>query len=177
MRARRKARNAREIGSWTEVWTGRRNESTGRRLSESVKERSMSGNRRNGENTSMSTSLKGKERRNGHTTANESVTMTGTIGEDGSIGPVSGVLEKARAAAASGKTLLILPEGNDLLIECQDESRSLGGLRIAGQRPVVVDAKEYIEENLGIHVRYANSIDDLVADVRDPPAAPATTPI
>lgn len=108
---------------------------------------------------------------------NESVTMTGTIGEDGSIGPVSGVLEKARAAAASGKTLLILPEGNDLLIECQEESRSLGGLRIAGQRPVVVDAKEYIEENLGIHVRYANSIDDLVADVRDPPAAPATTPI
>lgn len=108
---------------------------------------------------------------------NESVTMTGTIGEDGSIGPVSGVLEKARAAAASGKTLLILPEGNDLLIGCQEESRSLGGLRIAGQRPVVVDAKEYIEENLGIHVRYANSIDDLVADVRDPPAAPATTPI
>ena len=104
---------------------------------------------------------------------NESVTVTGTIDEDGSIGPVGGILEKAEAAAASGKTLLILPDGNNRVIESREEVRTIGGLRIARQRPVVVDAKEYIEENFGIQVEYAGTLDDLIADVRAPAPVPA----
>ncbi|WP_292517178.1 S16 family serine protease [Methanoculleus sp.] len=108
---------------------------------------------------------------------NESVTVTGTIGEDGSIGPVSGVLEKAEAAAASGKTLLVLPEGNDRVVTYGEDVRSIGGLRIARQQPEIVDAKEYIEEHLGIRVEYADSIDDLLVDVRAPATVPTATPL
>ncbi|WOX55872.1 MULTISPECIES: S16 family serine protease [unclassified Methanoculleus] len=104
---------------------------------------------------------------------NESVTVTGTIDADGHIGPVGGVLEKAAAAAASGKTLLVLSEENDQVVDRRDDARSFGGLRIMRQRPVLVDAKEYIEENYGIRVAYAASLDDLLADVRVP--APAET--
>lgn len=103
---------------------------------------------------------------------NESVTVTGTIDENGSIGPVGGILEKAEAAAASGKTLMILSDENNQVFDYREEARSFGGLRIARQRPVVVDAKEYIEENIGIRVEYVDTLDDLLADVRAPAAAP-----
>jgi len=102
---------------------------------------------------------------------NESVTVTGTVDENGSIGPVGGILEKAEAAAASGKTLLILSDENSQVFDYREEARLFGGLRIARQRPVVVDAKEYIEENIGIRVNYVDTIDDLLADVRAPPEA------
>lgn len=102
----------------------------------------------------------------------ENVTVTGTIDENGGIGPVGGVLEKAEAAAASGKTLLVLPEGNDRMVEYCD-ARSPGWLIITRQRPVIVDAKEFIEENFGIGVAYAGSIDDLLANIRAPGDLPA----
>ncbi|WP_292727514.1 S16 family serine protease [Methanoculleus sp.] len=102
---------------------------------------------------------------------NQSVTVTGSIDESGKIGPVGGILEKAEAAAASGKTLLILSDENDQVIDYQEEGRSFGGLKIARQRPVATDAKEYIEENFGIQVKYADTLDELLADVRAPPGS------
>ena len=102
---------------------------------------------------------------------NESVTVTGTIDEDGSIGPVSGILEKADAAAASGKTLLLLSEENNRMVDYREEPFSPGWLRITRQRPVVVDAEEFIEENIGIQVEYVDTLDDLLARVRLPAAA------
>ncbi|KLK88838.1 peptidase S16 [Methanoculleus sediminis] len=104
---------------------------------------------------------------------NESVTVTGTIDEDGSIGPVGGILEKAEAARRGGKTLLILSEENNRVFDYREETRSFGGWRIARQRPIVVDAKEYIEENLGIRVKYVDTLDDLLADLRAPAPDPA----
>lgn len=103
---------------------------------------------------------------------NESVTVTGTIDEDGNIGPVGGILEKAEAAAASGKTLLVLPAKNNNVVERREEARVFGGLRIARQRPVVVDTRAYVEEHFGIRVEYADTLDDFLADVRVPAAAP-----
>jgi predicted S18 family serine protease len=100
---------------------------------------------------------------------NQSVTVTGSIDESGKIGPVGGILEKAEAAAASGKTLMILSGENDQVIDYQEEGRSFGGLKIARQRPVVTDAKEYIEENYGIQVKYVDTLDEVLADVRAPP--------
>ncbi len=105
---------------------------------------------------------------------NESVTVTGTIDENGSIGPVGGIIEKAEAAHRSGKTLLLLSDENNRVIDHEEEARSFGGLKIAMQRPVVMDMKEYIEENLGIRVKYVDDLDDLLADVRAPAAAPVT---
>ncbi|WP_243670389.1 peptidase S16 [Methanoculleus chikugoensis] len=101
---------------------------------------------------------------------NESVTVTGTIDEDGRIGPVGGILEKAEAARRGGKTLLILSDENNQVFDYHEGTRSFGGLRISRQWPPIVDSKEYIEENLGIRVKYVNTVDDLLADLRAPPA-------
>ncbi|MDN7011590.1 peptidase S16 [Methanoculleus sp. FWC-SCC3] len=99
---------------------------------------------------------------------NESVTVTGTIDENGSIGPVGGILEKAEAAQRGGKTLLILSGENDQMLDYREEIQSFGGLRIVRQRPIIVDSKEFIEEELGIRVKYVNTLDDLLADLRAP---------
>jgi Lon protease (S16) C-terminal proteolytic domain len=40
-----------------------------------------------------------------------STTMTGTVLPDGSVGPVSGIAEKVRAAAAAGYTRVLIPRG------------------------------------------------------------------
>lgn len=104
---------------------------------------------------------------------NESVTVTGTLNENGSIGPVGGILEKAEAARRGGKTLLIISDENNRVFENHEETRSFGGLRIARQRPVIVDSKQYIEENLGIRVKYVDTLDDLLADLRAPAPDPA----
>jgi predicted S18 family serine protease len=98
----------------------------------------------------------------------ENVTVTGTIAEDGTIGPVGGILEKAKAAAASGKTILFLSEGNNHVIEHREEVRSFGGLKVARQQAVVVDTREFIEENFGIRVEYVDTIDELLDLVRAP---------
>lgn len=104
---------------------------------------------------------------------NESVTVTGTIDEDGKIGPVGGILEKAEAARRGGKTLLILSDENNQVCDYHEGTRSFGGLRISRQWPPIVDSKEYIEENLGIRVKYVNTLDDLLADLRAPAPDPA----
>jgi predicted S18 family serine protease len=103
---------------------------------------------------------------------NESVTVTGTIDENGNIGPVGGILEKAGAAAASGKTLLLLPAENNNIVESREETGIFCGLRIARQRPVAVDTGMYIEERYGIRVKYVHTLDDFLADVCTPAATP-----
>lgn len=46
----------------------------------------------------------------GHT-VDPSITMTGTINPDGTIGPVGGIPHKIEGAAAAGKTLVLVPSG------------------------------------------------------------------
>ena len=99
---------------------------------------------------------------------NENATVTGTIDENGEIGPVGGILMKAEAAAASGKTLLLLPGKNNRMYEYREEIWALGGLSVMRRRPAAVDTKEYIEENYGIRVEYVDSIDRLLTDLRMP---------
>ena len=101
---------------------------------------------------------------------NESMTVTGTIDENGRIGPVGGVLEKAEAARRGEKTLLILPAGNDHILDHSEEPRSIGRMRISRQWPPFVGSKEYIEENYGIQVEYADTLDDLLDYLRAPAA-------
>lgn len=50
---------------------------------------------------------------------NSSVMITGTINDDGTIGPVGGVLEKAKAAKSVGAKLFLVPigEGTDIVIK------------------------------------------------------------
>lgn len=104
----------------------------------------------------------------------ENMTMTGTIDEDGGVGPVGGILMKAEAAAASGKTLLLLSEKNNQVLECRKETKTLGGLHVMRQRPIIVDTKEYIEKNYGICVEYVSSIDTLLTASHSPDLLPIT---
>jgi len=90
------------------------------------------------------------------------ITMTGTISSDGHVGKIGGVIEKAKAAKESGKRIFILPRENSQLIRYEEVRRQVGYITIIRQNPVVEDAKEYIEKNIGIHVEYVDSIDDIM---------------
>jgi uncharacterized protein len=56
------------------------------------------------------------------------VAITGTINPDGTIGQVAGILEKAKAAADAGYTLLLVPKGqsNFKYYEKQVNQQSIG---------------------------------------------------
>lgn len=92
----------------------------------------------------------------------EDVTLTGTIDQYGRVGAIGGVIEKASAAKKSGKTLLLLPRGNSGLVQYIERTRNLYGVVIIEQVPETVDAKEYIEANIGIKVEYIENIDDVL---------------
>lgn len=91
---------------------------------------------------------------------NESVTLTGTIDESGHIGEVDGVVEKARAAADDGKGLLLLPRENSDLIRYTEGVREYHGYLVVKPEPSVIDAKEHIEDGVGIRVEYVETIGD-----------------
>ena len=88
-----------------------------------------------------------------NTELNDSITLTGTIDNEGNIGPIGGVLEKAQAAKAGGKTLFLIPRKNSELVTYKFVERKLGGFTVIERVPEIVDAKEYIEKNVGINDR------------------------
>lgn len=93
---------------------------------------------------------------------NDSITLTGTIDNEGNIGPIGGALQKAQAAKAGGKTLFLVPGENSKLVTYRLVERQYGGITVVERVADVVNAKEYIEENVGIRVEYVNTIDDLL---------------
>lgn len=95
-------------------------------------------------------------------TLNDSITLTGTIDNEGHIGAIGGAVEKAQAAKEGGKTLFLIPEENSQLVTYELVERKIGGFTIVERQPQVVDAKQYIEENVGINVEYVNTIDDVL---------------
>ncbi|MDD3246322.1 MAG: ATP-dependent protease [Methanosarcina sp.] len=96
------------------------------------------------------------------TELNDSITLTGTIDQKGNVGPISGVLEKARASKTGGKTLFLLPEENSELVIYRFVERKYGGFTVIQRVEEVVDAEEYLEENVGIDIEYVNTIDDVL---------------
>lgn len=90
------------------------------------------------------------------------ITLTGTIDQDGNIGRIGGVIEKAKAAKESGKNLFLLPSENNKLVRYTERSRNLYGITIIEQVPESIDAKEYIEANIGIEVEYTDNISDVL---------------
>ena len=98
-----------------------------------------------------------------HRSTDPSVTLTGTIGPDGHIGAIGGAVEKARAAKDNGITTFLLPKDNQLLTIYSEQTVDYGGFQVVEQVPQNVPAKEYIEKNVGIQVRYVDTIDDVIA--------------
>lgn len=96
------------------------------------------------------------------TRLNDSITLTGTIDNEGHVGAIGGVLEKAQAAEAGGKTLFLIPRENSELVTYTLKERSVGGFTIVERVPKTVDAREYIKENVGINIEYVDTIDDVL---------------
>jgi predicted S18 family serine protease len=98
----------------------------------------------------------------------ENMTLTGTIDTEGTVGPVGGILLKAQAAHDAGKTRILLPQENSRIVRYEAVERNVGGITVIEQRPVTIDAKTVIEEEIGIEVTYVETIDDVLAEaVRD----------
>jgi predicted S18 family serine protease len=91
-----------------------------------------------------------------------SLTLTGTINKDGSVGAIGGVAEKATAAKESGKTLFLVPAANQL-IPLPSPVSSGSGIFSTTSSAQQVSAKEYIEKNIGISVTYVKTIDDVTS--------------
>jgi len=92
----------------------------------------------------------------------EDVTLTGTIDQNGTVGAIGGVVEKAQAAKAAGKSLLLLPGANANLLQYTQQTRQYYGFTVIQQIPNTVDAKTYVETNIGEPVQYVNTIDDVL---------------
>ena len=97
-----------------------------------------------------------------NTKLNNSITLTGTIDDEGNIGQIGGVLEKAKAAKAGGKTLFLIPRENNQLVTYKYVERKLGGFNVIEKQSEVVDSKEYIEKEVGINIEYVDTIDDVL---------------
>ncbi len=91
------------------------------------------------------------------------VTMTGTIDQDGHVGAIGGVIEKAKAAKESGKTLFLLPKENSKLVQYVEQTRNVAGMTVTRQVPRTTDARQYIEANIGISVEYVDNVDDVMS--------------
>lgn len=90
------------------------------------------------------------------------VTLTGTIDQEGHVGAIGGVLEKAEASKTKGKTLFLLPRENSQLVRYAERTRDYYGYTIIQRVPERVDAKEYIESEIGIRTEYVDTIEDVI---------------
>lgn len=97
-----------------------------------------------------------------HEQLNDSITLTGTIDQYGHVGAIGGVLEKAQAAKDGGKQLFLLPRENSRLVQYTYVEKNIGGFSLIERKPEIIDAKPYIEENIGIRVEYVDSIEDVM---------------
>ena len=88
----------------------------------------------------------------------QSLTLTGTINADGSVGAIGGVVAKAMAAKGAGKTLFLIPAANQDIVPAQQGAAA--GSAGANQP---TDAKTYIENTVGISVQYVKTVDDVTA--------------
>ncbi|MEM5878945.1 MAG: S16 family serine protease [Candidatus Aenigmatarchaeota archaeon] len=93
-------------------------------------------------------------------TLNQKVGITGTINPDGSIGPVGGIEEKAKAAKEAGIEIFLVPEGQGTQVSYtpKRECRKIG--------PILYCTTEYlikkvdVSESVGIQVKEVGNIQE-----------------
>jgi len=93
---------------------------------------------------------------------NNSVTLTGTINHDGTIGPVSNILEKARFSKKIGKKLILVPFGQkeERKLEEKRYCEKIGNSQICSTERTIV--KRDVEKETGISVREVKDIADVL---------------
>ena len=91
------------------------------------------------------------------------VIITGTINEDGSIGPVGGIFQKALAASEAGAELFLVPNGQSVLTMYRQVVQQKGPFQRITYEPVMVDLNEYSENaGWGIQIREVFTIEEAV---------------
>jgi predicted S18 family serine protease len=98
-----------------------------------------------------------------HRTIDLSVTLTGTIDEDGNVGAVGGTVEKATAANDYGITRFLLPLANRRLTIYERQTIDYRGFQLIDYVPRIVEAETYISKHVGINADYVDTIDDVLA--------------
>ncbi len=93
---------------------------------------------------------------------NNSVLITGTLNEDGSIGQVGGVLEKAQAAKKAGARLLLVPKGQGTEIKLVPEEKCIKRPGFIFCETTYKRKKVNISERVGIEVREVSNIYEAV---------------
>ncbi len=91
-------------------------------------------------------------------TLNNSVLITGTINENGSIGQVGGVLEKAEAAKRAGAKLLLVPEGQATEIKLVPEEKCIRKPGFIFCETTYKRKEVNISEKIGIEVKEVSNI-------------------
>ena len=89
---------------------------------------------------------------------NDKILLTGTIQEDGSIGPVGGVPQKAEAAAKYGAKTFIVPKGQSVTFvqECTEKKEGVFYYRSCKSEPK--DLSPILEEKYGMAVVEATDL-------------------
>jgi uncharacterized protein len=88
----------------------------------------------------------------------EDVMITGTVNHDGSIGPVSTILEKAKASKETGATLLLVPllQSRDVIYETRKHCQKFGPMEMCTQE--TIPKKIDVSKEAGIEVVEVSSI-------------------
>ncbi len=96
----------------------------------------------------------------------DDVVITGTIREDGVIGPVGGLIEKAQAASEHNKKIFLIPKGQSELTYYEKEVRKKkvdsGTVTRTYYIPKTFDLVAYGRDELGIEVKEVETIYDVM---------------
>jgi len=94
-------------------------------------------------------------------TISQGFSMTGTIEEDHSIGKVGEILAKAKAAADSGVSVFLIPEGQATQMQYVRKVRIPSpGWRIETIEPVPVNVIDYAKENWNMKIYEVKTIEE-----------------
>ena len=98
-------------------------------------------------------SLEGLEPRN-------DVMITGTINHDGSLGPVGGILEKAKAAKQAGATIFIVPllQSRDIVYESKQHCQKFGFTEVCTTE--TIPKRINVESEAGIKIIEISNIEE-----------------
>lgn len=82
----------------------------------------------------------------------DDVMITGTINHDGTIGPIGGILEKAKAAKDFGKTTFLVPllQGNEIVYEERRHCEKFGALEWCNTERVPTKKDVSLESGISI---------------------------
>ncbi len=87
------------------------------------------------------------------------VAITGTINLDGSIGPVNGLLEKAKAVSKKGDTFLI-PYGLSTIEKEKTITKTIGQVTVEKKEPEKINIKEYAKEHWNLTIIEVKTVSD-----------------